>query len=87
MTSSEREELRIKYSNEMLKQNAIIAESDRHVWKCMKLGLTFKDEYPEEYQQYVEALAAYHEAENALEEVEAAEVEEAVAMENGEAAE
>ena len=53
----------------------------------MKLGLNFKDEYPEEYQQYVEALAAYHEAENALKEVEAAEVEEAVTMENGEAAE
>ena len=39
---------------------AIMAESDAHAAKCMKMGLTFREEYPEEYTAYEAAREEYN---------------------------
>ena len=75
MTTTEKTELIIALRNEILAQESIIADSDRHACKCAKLGLVFKEEYPEEYQKYNDAITAYHAAEDRLAEVEVTEPE------------
>lgn len=39
---------------------SIMRESDAHASKCIKLGLTFADEYPEEYKVYEDAREKYN---------------------------
>ena len=39
---------------------AIMAESDAYAAKCMKMGLTFREEYPEEYTAYEAAREEYN---------------------------
>ena len=39
---------------------AIMAGSDAHAAKCMKMGLTFREEYPEEYTAYEAAREEYN---------------------------
>lgn len=37
-----------------------MAESDAHAAKCMKMGLTFREEYPEKYTAYEAAREEYN---------------------------
>ena len=39
---------------------ATMAESDAHAAKCIKIGLTFKEEYPKEYTAYEAAREEYN---------------------------
>lgn len=39
---------------------AVMSESDSHASKCVKLGVSFRDEYPSEYEQYVSAREEYN---------------------------
>lgn len=50
---------------------AVMASSDAHASKCAKLGLAFKDEYPDEYSAYNAANAEFNENESRLAELEA----------------
>lgn len=53
---------------------AIMAESDAHAAKCIKLGKTFKKEYPDEYEQYEAARERYNTIDGELAALEAAEI-------------
>lgn len=43
--------------------------SDPHAAKCQKLGLSFADEYPDEFARYRAANAEYHEADDRIAEL------------------
>lgn len=55
---------------------AIMAESDAHAAKCVKLGLEFANEYPDEYAAYEAAREEYNAIEVEASDVEAQEVDE-----------
>lgn len=57
--------------------------SDAHASKCIKLGLVYREEYPDECADYEAAREAYNAAEYELDSVIAAEVEDDVAEEGG----
>lgn len=64
------------YQIERLKerQTALLAEmgqSDDHAAKCAKLGLVFKDEYPDDYATYTAAREEYNANEPKLTELQA----------------
>lgn len=64
------------YQIERLKerQTALLAEmgqSDDHAAKCAKLGLVFKDEYPDDYAAYTAARDEYNVNEPKLAELQA----------------
>ena len=44
----------------------IMTQSDAHASKCAKLGLSFKDEYPKDYEAYVSANEEYNRNEQEL---------------------
>lgn len=50
---------------------SIMAKSDAHASKCVKLGLIYADEYPEELGEYESARAEYVANEQAIAELEA----------------
>lgn len=54
---------------------AVMKSSDDHAAKCMKLGLKFKTQYPDEYTAYEAAREEYNENEAKIAELEAAETE------------
>lgn len=54
-----------------------MSDSDAHAAKCMKLGLKFKTQYPDEYDIYVAAREEYNENEEALATLKIQEAEEA----------
>ena len=53
-----------------------MAKSDAHASKCAKLGLTFEEEYLEEYQEYCSAREQYNVNQERIAELENAEIEE-----------
>lgn len=48
-----------------------MAKSDAHASKCVKLGLTYADEYPDEFVEYESARLEYVANEQAIAELEA----------------
>lgn len=76
MTQFERDE-QVRLLNERMFALAhTMSESDAHASKCVKLGLSFKETYPEEYTMYCTARKEYNECEMRLKELENMEVEE-----------
>ena len=59
----------------MLEMHAAMAKSDAKASKCEKMGLSFMETYPQEYQEYLAANRRFNELEEELERVEAIEVE------------
>ena len=53
-----------------LELQAIMRRTDAHAMKCSKQGLSYKDTYPDEYAEYVEANAQYNDNEVSLSELE-----------------
>ena len=49
----------------------IMAASDKYAAKCLKIGLTFSEAYPEEYSRYTAANAEYNENEGVISALEA----------------
>lgn len=49
-----------------LRLQAIMASSDAHASKCIKLGRSFQEEYPSEYTEYVAAREEFNRNEVAL---------------------
>ena len=74
MTRQEQQEAITRLTEEQISLRAIMAESDAHAAKCIKLGKTFKKEYPEEYEQYETARERYNAIDGELTALEAAQI-------------
>ena len=78
MTKIEKEEKMARIQEQLLELASIMSKSDAHASKCVKLGLSYKDNYPNEYNEYVKAREDYNQLEKDLAALESAEVEEEI---------
>ena len=76
MTRAEKEERKARIQEQLLELASIMSKSDAHASKCTKLGISFKDEYPNEYNEYTQAREDYNQLEKDLATLESVEVEE-----------
>ena len=76
MTRTEKEERKARIQERLLELASIMSKSDAHASKCTKLGISFKDEYPNEYKEYTQAREDYNQLEKNLAALESVEVEE-----------
>lgn len=76
MKRQERDELLRKANEQQLNLLSVMAKSDAHASKCAKLGLTFSEEYQEEYEEYCSAREKYNANQERIAELESACIEE-----------
>ena len=76
MKREERDELLRQANEQQLELLSVMAKSDAHASKCAKLGLTFADEYTEEYEEYCSAREQYNANQERIAELESACIEE-----------
>lgn len=60
MTREDKQSALQRIAERKMALQATMAESDAHAAKCMKMGLTFREEYPEEYVSYEAAREEYN---------------------------
>lgn len=75
MKQSEKDELLRQLNERQMELSAIMAESDAHASKCVKLGLSFADTYPDDHAAYVKAREEYNANEAEIARIEAIVVE------------
>ena len=78
MTRAEKDERIARIQEQLLELASVMSKSDTHASKCVKLGLSYKDTYPDEYNEYVKAREDYNQLEKDLAVLESAEVEEEI---------
>ena len=78
MTTAEKEERMARVKEQLLELASIMSKSDAQASKCVKLGLSYKNTYPNEYNEYVKAREEYNKLEKDLTALESAEVEEEI---------
>ena len=78
MTTAEKEERLARIQEQLLELASIMSKSDAHASKCTKLGVSFKDMYPNEYNEYTQAREDYNQLEKDLTALENEEVEEEI---------
>ena len=78
MTRAEKEEKITRLQERLLELASIMSKSDAHASKCVKLGLSYKDNYPNEYDEYTQAREDYNQLEKELVALESVEVEEEI---------
>ena len=78
MTIAEKDERIARIQEQLLELASIMSNSDAHASKCVKLGLSYKDNYPNEYNEYTQAREDYNQLEKDLAALESAEVEEEI---------
>ena len=78
MTRIEKEERKARIQERLLELASIMSKSDAHASKCVKLGLSYKDNYPNEYKEYTQAREDYNQLEKDLAALESVEVEEEI---------
>ena len=78
MTRAEKEERMARIQERLLELASIMSKSDAHASKCVKLGLSYKDNYPNEYKEYTQAREDYNQLEKDLAALESVEVEEEI---------
>ena len=78
MTRAEKEEIKARIQEQLLELASMMSKSDAHASKCVKLGLSYKDNYPNEYNEYIKAREDYNQLEKDLAALESAEVEEEI---------
>ena len=78
MTRAEKENKMAHIQEQLLELASIMSKSDAHASKCVKLGLSYKDNYPNEYNEYIKAREDYNQLEKDLAALESAEVEEEI---------
>lgn len=78
MTRAEKEERLTRIQERLLELASIMSKGDAHASKCVKLGLSYKDNYPNEYNEYVKARDDYNQLEKDLAALESVEVEEEI---------
>lgn len=76
MKRQERDELLRKANEQQINLLSVMAKSDAHASKCAKLGLTFSEEYQEEYAEYCSAREQYNANQELIAELESACIEE-----------
>ena len=76
MTRAEKENKMARIQEQLLELASIMSKSDAHASKCVKLGLSYKDTYPNEYKEYKQAREDYNQLEKDLTALESVEVEE-----------
>ena len=76
MKKEERDELLRQANEQQLNLLSVMAKSDAHASKCAKLGLTFADEYPYEYEEYCSAREQYNANQERIAELENTRIEE-----------
>ena len=78
MTREEKEERMARIKERLLELASVMSKSDAHASKCVKLGLSYKDNYPNEYDEYTQAREDYNQYEKELVALESVEVEEKI---------
>ena len=78
MTRAEKEERKARIQERLLELASIMSKSDAHASKCVKLELSYKDTYPNEYNEYTQAREDYNSLEKDLAVLESVEVEEEI---------
>ena len=78
MTREEKEERMARIQESLLELASIMSKSDAHASKCTKLGVSYKDNYPNEYKEYIKAREDYNQYEKDLVTLESVEVEEEI---------
>ena len=78
MTRAEKEERMARIQERLLELASIMSKSDAHASKCVKLGLSYKDNYPNEFNEYTKAREDYNNLEKDLTALESVEVEEEI---------
>ena len=78
MTRAEKEERLTRIQEKLLELASIMSKSDAHASKCVKLGLSYKDTYPDEYDEYTQVREDYNNLENEIIALESVEVEEEI---------
>ena len=78
MTREEKEERMARIQERLLELASVMSKSDAHASKCVKLGLSYKDNYPNEYDEYTQAREDYNQLEKDLAALESVEVEEEI---------
>ena len=84
MTKTEKEEKKARIQERLLELSSIMSKSDAHASKCTKLGISFKDTYPDEYKEYTQAREDYNQLEKDLVTFDSVEVEEKIGDEQAE---
>ena len=67
-----------RIQEQLLELASIMSNSDAHASKCVKLGLSYKDTYPNEYKEYTQAREDYNQLEKDLAALDSVEVEEEI---------
>ena len=78
MTRAEKEEKIARIQERLFELAGIMSKSDAHASKCTKLGISYKDNYPNEYKEYIKAREDYNSLENEIITLESVEVEEEI---------
>ena len=78
MTRAEKEERKARIQERLFELASVMSKSDAHASKCVKLGLSYKDTYPNEYDEYTQAREDYNSLENEIIALESVEVEEEI---------
>ena len=78
MTTAEKENRMARIQEQLLELASIMSKSDAHASKCVKLGLSYKDTYPNEYNEYTQAREDYNSLENEIITLESVEVEDEI---------
>lgn len=76
MTRAEKVERLTHIQERLLELASIMSNSDAHASKCVKLGASFKNMYPEEYKEYTQAREDYNQLEKDLAALESVDIEE-----------
>ena len=78
MKRAEKEERIARIQEQLLELASIMSKSDAHASKCVKLGLSYKDTYPDEYNEYTQAREDYNQLESEIITLENVEVEDEI---------
>lgn len=78
MTRTEKEERKARIQEQLLELASIMCKSDAHASKCIKLGASFKNMYPNEYKEYTQAREDYNQLEKDLAALESIEIEDEI---------
>ena len=78
MKRIEKEERMARIQEQLLELVSVMSKSDAHASKCVKLGLSYKDNYPNEYNEYIKAREDYNQLEKDLATLESVDVEEEI---------
>lgn len=78
MTRAEKEERKARIQEQLFELASVMSKGDAHASKCVKLGLSYKDNYPNEYKEYTQARDDYNQLEKDLAALESVEVEDEI---------